>query len=77
MHSYANVLAKEGVTANAIAPALVETDMIKGNSAITPDRIPIGRFGKPDEIAAIAVMLATNGYITGQTINANGGWYMS
>ncbi len=77
MHSYAKELAAEGITANAIAPALVETDMIKGNSAITPDRIPIGRFGQPEEIAAIAVMLATNGYITGQPINANGGWYMS
>ncbi len=77
MHSYANLLAKEGITANAIAPALIETYMIKGNRAMTPERIPIGRFGKPDEIAAIAVMLAGNGYITGQTINANGGWYMS
>lgn len=77
MHSYASLLAKEGITANAIAPALIETDMIKGNDAITPDKIPLGRFGQPDEIASIAVMLATNGYVTGQTINANGGWYMS
>lgn len=77
VHSYASLLAKEGVTANAIAPALIETDMIRGNAAITPDRIPIGRFGHPDEVAAIAVMLAKNGYVTGQTINANGGWYMS
>ena len=37
MHSYANVLAIEGVTANAIAPARIETDMILGISAITPD----------------------------------------
>jgi len=77
MHSYANLLAKEGITANAIAPALVETDMIRGNPAFTPGRIPIGRFGQPDEIAAIAALLAGNGYINGQTINANGGWYMS
>ncbi|TXC68068.1 3-oxoacyl-ACP reductase FabG [Sphingomonas ginsenosidivorax] len=77
MHSYASLLAKEGITANAIAPALVETDMIKHNDAITPDKIPLGRFGQPDEIASIAVMLATNGYVTGQTINANGGWHMS
>lgn len=77
VHSYASLLAKEGITANAIAPALIETDMIRGNPAITPDRIPIGRFGQPDEVAAIAVMLAANGYVTGQTINANGGWYMS
>jgi 3-oxoacyl-[acyl-carrier protein] reductase len=54
MHSYAGMLAKEGITTNAIAPALIETDMIEGNSAITPDRIPIGRFGQPHEVAAIA-----------------------
>jgi 3-oxoacyl-[acyl-carrier protein] reductase len=77
MHSYAGMLAKEGITTNAIAPALIETDMIKGNSAITPERIPIGRFGQPNEVAAIALMLAINGYITGQTINVSGGWYMS
>jgi 3-oxoacyl-[acyl-carrier protein] reductase len=77
MHSCAGVLAKEGITTNAIAPALIETDMIKGNSAITPERIQIGRFGQPNEVAAIAVMLAINGNITGQTINVNGGRYMS
>ncbi|MGN6358320.1 MAG: SDR family NAD(P)-dependent oxidoreductase [Novosphingobium sp.] len=77
MHGYASQLVKEGITANAIAPALVETDMIAGNPAITPDRIPVGRFGRPDEIADVAVMLAGNGYVTGQTINVNGGWYMS
>lgn len=77
MHSYAITLVKEGVTANAIAPALIETDMIKGNPNITPDRLPIGRFGQPDEVAQIVVMLATNGFMTGQTINVNGGWYMS
>lgn len=77
MHSYAGQLVKEGITANAIAPALIETDMIRGNAAITPDRIPVGRFGEPDEVAQVAVMLASNGYVTGQTINVNGGWYMS
>lgn len=77
MHGYASQLVKEGITANAIAPALVETDMLRGNDAITPDKIPVGRFGKPEEVAAVAVMLARNGYMTGQTINVNGGWYMS
>jgi 3-oxoacyl-[acyl-carrier protein] reductase len=41
------------------------------------DKIPIGRFGKVEETAEVAVLLACNGYITGQTINVNGGWYMS
>jgi 3-oxoacyl-[acyl-carrier protein] reductase len=76
-HSYASLLAKEGITSNAIAPALIETDMIRGNPAATPALIPIGRFGTADEVASIALLLASNGYITGQTINVNGGWYMS
>lgn len=77
MHSYASLLAKEGITANAIAPALIETDMIRSNSAITPELLPVKRFGQPDEVADIVVALARNGYITGQTINVNGGWYHS
>jgi 3-oxoacyl-[acyl-carrier protein] reductase len=76
-HFYASRLAKEGVTVNAIAPALIETEMVTSNPNATPDRIPAGRFGVPDEVAAVALMLARNGYITGQTINVNGGWYMS
>jgi 3-oxoacyl-[acyl-carrier protein] reductase len=76
-HSYASLLAKDGITVNAIAPALIATDMIRGNTAITPSLIPIGRFGTVDEVASVAVLLASNGYITGQTINVNGGWYMS
>jgi 3-oxoacyl-[acyl-carrier protein] reductase len=75
-HSYASLLAKEGITVNAIAPALVETDMMRGRSDLA-QRIPIGRVGHVDEVASIAVMLASNGYVTGQTINANGGLYMS
>lgn len=76
-HAYANLLAAEGITVNAIAPALVETDMVMANLKANPDIMPVGRFGKPDEVANVAVMLAQNGYITGQTINVNGGWYMS
>lgn len=77
MHAYANLLVKEGITVNAIAPALIETDMVISNLNATTARIPLGRFGRPDEVASVAVMLASNGYITGQTINVNGGWYMS
>jgi 3-oxoacyl-[acyl-carrier protein] reductase len=76
-HSYASLLAKEGITCNAIAPALIDTDMIRGNASITPGLIPMGRFGTPADVASVAVLLASNGYITGQTINVNGGWFMS
>jgi 3-oxoacyl-[acyl-carrier protein] reductase len=75
-HSYAALLAKEGITANAIAPALIYTDMVALNPKARADLIPVGRFGALEEVAEVAVMLARNGYITGQTINVNGGWYM-
>jgi 3-oxoacyl-[acyl-carrier protein] reductase len=76
-HSYASLLVKEGITANAIAPALIETDMLESLRAKAADLIPLGRFGRPEEVAGVVVMLARNGYITGQTINVNGGYYMS
>ncbi len=75
--AYASLLAAEGITVNAIAPALIETDMIAGNPKARPERIPIGRFGTTEEIAQVVLMLVRNGYVTGQTINVNGGTYMS
>jgi 3-oxoacyl-[acyl-carrier protein] reductase len=74
---YARYLAAEGITANAIAPALIETEMVTSNPNATASHIPVGRFGSVDEVAQVAVMLAENGYINGQTINVNGGWFMN
>jgi 3-oxoacyl-[acyl-carrier protein] reductase len=74
--SYARQLAKEGITVNAIAPALVATEMLRSNPHLKPDMIPIGRFGEVEECASVAVLLATNGYMTGQTIAVNGGMYL-
>ena len=76
-HFYASRLAKEGITVNAIAPALVETEMVTSNPNASAKMIPVGRFGLPEEVAEVAVMLARNAYITGQTLNVNGGWVMS
>jgi 3-oxoacyl-[acyl-carrier protein] reductase len=76
-HAYTALLAKEGVTVNCIAPALIETEMVTSNPRARPDLISVGRFGTIAEVADVAAMLATNGYVTGQTINVNGGWYMS
>ena len=76
-HFYASRLAREGITVNTIAPALIETEMVSSNPNAKPDLIPVGRFGTVDEVARVAVMLACDGYITGQTINVNGGWYPS
>lgn len=74
--SYAALLIGEGITANSIAPALIDTDMVSSLN-ITPEKIPLGRFGKVEEVADIASLLVQNAYITGQTIHTNGGWYFS
>ena len=74
--SYARALVKEGITVNAIAPALIATEMVTSNPVVKPDMIPMGRFGELDEISDIAVMLAKNAFVTGQTIGANGGLYL-
>ena len=76
-HSCASSFVKDGITVNAIAPALIETDMVTSNPNASPRLIPMGHFGKVDDVASIAVMLAGNEYITGQTISVNGGWYMT
>lgn len=75
--SYARLLAKEGVTVNAISPALIGTEMVASNPHVKPDLIPVGRFGRVEECADVAVLLAGNGYITGQTISVNGGMYLA
>jgi 3-oxoacyl-[acyl-carrier protein] reductase len=51
--------------------------MITSNPKARPDFIPVGRFGKVEEVADVVVMLASNSYLTGQTISVNGGWYMT
>lgn len=77
MHYYAAHLAQEGITANAIAPGPIATDMIAALPGLKEEMMPVGRFGRPEEVAELAVMLAQNGYITGQTININGGRYLA
>lgn len=73
--SYALQLAKEGVTVNAVAPGLIETEMTRTliDSGEVIARIPAGRAGTADEIAQAVILVAANGYITGQTISVNGG----
>ncbi len=76
-HYYASVLIKEGITVNALAPSLIGTDMMVRDLRVDPKISPLGRFGTAEEVADVLVMLATNAYITGQTIFINGGRYMT
>lgn len=69
---YAARLVKEGITVNAVAPSLIETDMMKGQQALV-SRIPMGRFGTSDEVAKAVMMLVDNPYMTGQTVAMSGG----
>lgn len=79
--SLAKEFASKGVTVNAIAPGFTETDMLKGIPQNIMDtilaQIPLGRLGKPSEIAgAVAYLCSDDGdYITGQVIDVNGGLY--
>lgn len=83
-HSLARLYSADGITANAVSPGLVATDMIKkelkskaGKQKVA--QIPAGRIAEPEEIAAGIVYLASDaaGYVTGQTLNINGGMLMS
>jgi 3-oxoacyl-[acyl-carrier protein] reductase len=74
-HSYALLLTREGITVNAIAPGMIDTEMLVDIPLARPERVPAKRFGTAREVAEVAVMLARNGYISNQTINVNGGLY--
>ncbi len=70
---YAARLVKDGITVNAVAPSLIETDMVKAGLASSASRIPLGRFGTADECAQVVLMLVGNAYLTGQTVPLSGG----
>jgi 3-oxoacyl-[acyl-carrier protein] reductase len=69
---YAARLVKEGITVNAVAPSLIETDMMRGRTDLARN-IPLGRMGQADEVAQAVTMVLGNDYMTGQTIVLNGG----
>lgn len=70
---YASRLAKEGITVNAVAPSLIETEMMPASAANAGVRIPLGRLGQPEEVAQATLMVLANAYMTGQTVHLNGG----
>ena len=81
--SLAAEVGSRNITVNTVAPGFIDTDMTK----VLPDeqkqqlmsKIPLGRLGAPDEIAAVVAFLASDAaaYVTGETIHVNGGMYMS
>ena len=80
--SLAKEMSNRGITANCVAPGFIDTDMTKaldeGQRSAMLENIPAGRLGQPEEVAAVVAFLASDaaGYITGDTINVNGGMYM-
>ncbi len=70
---YAARLVKDGITVNAVSPSLIETDMVRSGVAASAARIPMGRFGTSEEVAQAVLMVTGNAYMTGQTIQLNGG----
>jgi 3-oxoacyl-[acyl-carrier protein] reductase len=80
--SLAKEMSNRGITANCVAPGFIDTDMTKAlddaqRSAML-ENIPAGRLGAPEEVAAVVAFLASDAaaYVTGDTINVNGGMYM-
>jgi len=73
--SIASEHAAHGITSNAVAPALIETDMIAGVADLA-SRIPVGRLGQPADVVAAVLFLAaeTSSYITGEVLDVNGGF---
>jgi len=80
--SLAREVGKRNITINSIAPGFISTDMTEQNDAVNSEdlinEIPLGRFGKPEEIAHLTSFLCSEeaSYITGQVLHINGGLYM-
>ena len=80
--SLAKEVGKRDITINSVAPGFISTDMTESNKGVNADHlvkeIPLGRFGKPEEVASLISFMCSDGasYITGQTIHINGGLYM-
>lgn len=87
VEGFSRSLAKEvgsrNITVNTVAPGFIETDMTKAIPDelrnLMKERIPLGRFGQPEEVAAVVLFLTSDaaGYMTGETLHVNGGMHMS
>ncbi|NHC13957.1 SDR family NAD(P)-dependent oxidoreductase [Motilibacter deserti] len=76
VHWFASRYADRGVTVNAVAPALIEdTKMLPGNGRDMPLPIPVGRLGRPEEVADLALAVLRNGYVTNHVQLVDGGLF--
>lgn len=75
-HHLASRVAEAGITVNALAPALIEsTDMLPGDPGYLQRAIPIGRLGRPDEVAEMAIAMLRNAYLTSKVVSLDGGMH--
>jgi 3-oxoacyl-[acyl-carrier protein] reductase len=74
-HFLASRVAADGVTVNVLAPGYVETAMLPGDPVELGARVPLGRVGRPEEVAALAVAILANGFVTSKVIGIDGGMY--
>lgn len=74
LHFLAGAYAKRGVTFNAVAPALIEdTTMLPGGGEELKARIPVGRLGRPEEVADVVRVMVENGYVSNKVWAVDGG----
>jgi 3-oxoacyl-[acyl-carrier protein] reductase len=75
-HHLASRVAEAGITVNALAPALIEsTDMLPGDPGYLQRAIPVGRLGRPEEVADMAMAMLRNAYLTSKVVSLDGGMH--
>ncbi len=74
-HFLASRAAHDGVTVNVLAPGFIETAMLPDDPEKLAGAIPIGRTGRPEEVAVLALAILRNGYLTSQVLSLDGGMH--
>lgn len=75
-HYLAALLAADGITVNALAPAFIaDTGMLPGDPTRLATAVPVSRLGRPEEVAALAIAVLTNDYLTNQVVSLDGGMH--
>jgi 3-oxoacyl-[acyl-carrier protein] reductase len=74
-HFLANRVAADGVTVNVLAPGFIQTAMLPGDPHQLATATSVGRVGRPEEVADLALAILRNGYVTSQVFSIDGGMY--